>query len=363
MLCLLFFRYKYAIVFPAFVGLFLFSCNVNRDVISVLGKLGLTISYQATLEMLQALAADSSSRLIALAAVVSTSQPTFLLLFDNINKMRRAWQHTVHHRDDLQNGTAATFIRLEDVPPDALRSKPLLDNLRQQHRKTKMTVEALHKDINWKHIDAIGAATLLRVWAHHIPALRHFQPQVRKLFKEDLAIRRLRLRKSQIIPMRPTGIDESTSAGILDVLRNLVLGQLEILPEWLQDWVIFVCGDQMTIDRLRKMKMYSAKTDTAYERHDWVLPVIQLWHLKWNWLKAIFRLHWEKEIGKDVHGLRHDVNLLRREKFNPDKCDFYQGHHIIEDRFDALALEALRYVSIPINSFKLSAEVDTHGGH
>lgn len=89
-----------------------------------------------------------------------------------------------------------------------------------------------------------------------------------------------------------------------------------------------------------------AKTNTPYDRHDWVLPIIQLWHMKWNFQKAIFRLHWQEGTGRDIFGLYsyHDCEILGREKFNPVKCDFYPAHHILEDRFEALLLEALRYV-------------------
>ncbi|KAH6913289.1 hypothetical protein BKA70DRAFT_1525370 [Coprinopsis sp. MPI-PUGE-AT-0042] len=340
-LCLLFFRYKYAIIFPAFFGLFLFSCNVNRDVISALGKLGVTISYTTILSVLQKLAVDTGQHLQHLASALSNHQPTFLLLFDNINKMRRAWQHTVHHQDELQNGTAATFIRLEDVPPNALKSEPILDNMKKKGHLS-MSIDTLYSDINWEHMHSTGAATILKAWVKHVPELQRFNKELQDMYKEHLAVHKLRLRKSKIIPMRPTAIDESTSHGIVEVLRNLVLSQLNVLPEWLQDWVIFVCGDQMTIDRLRKLKQYTAKADTPHDRNDWVLPVIQLWHLKWNWMKNIFKLHWFNELERDVHGLHHDVNLLRREKFNAEKCDFYQGHHIIEDRFEAMVLEILR---------------------
>jgi hypothetical protein len=50
--------------------------------------------------------------------------------------------------------------------------------------------------------------------------------------------------------MRCTNIDEATTAGTANVLRNLVLGQLHILPHWMLNWLILVCGDQLSIDRV-----------------------------------------------------------------------------------------------------------------
>ncbi|KAF6750481.1 hypothetical protein DFP72DRAFT_909980 [Ephemerocybe angulata] len=49
-LALLYFRYKYAIVFATVIGIFLFTCNANRDIISILGRMGLTVAYDTILE-------------------------------------------------------------------------------------------------------------------------------------------------------------------------------------------------------------------------------------------------------------------------------------------------------------------------
>ncbi|KAJ7261503.1 hypothetical protein C8J57DRAFT_1634506 [Mycena rebaudengoi] len=142
--------------------------------------------------------------------------------------------------------------------------------------------------------------------------------------------------------MRNTDIDEAPTTGVAEELRNLVLDQLSIATHWLSCWLIMICGDQLTIDHIRKIKMYMAKATTPFDRHEWALPFIQLWHLKWNWQKAIFRLHWYEPTGKGIFGLHHDCDLLTRDKFNHVKCDFYPAHHIFEDRFEALMLDALR---------------------
>ncbi|KAF6758429.1 hypothetical protein DFP72DRAFT_887229, partial [Ephemerocybe angulata] len=51
-LALLYFRYKYAIVFATVIGIFLFTCNANRDIISILGRMGLTVAYDTILATL-----------------------------------------------------------------------------------------------------------------------------------------------------------------------------------------------------------------------------------------------------------------------------------------------------------------------
>jgi hypothetical protein len=213
---------------------------------------------------LHVLAADSDAQLKILGTFTDELGPGFLLLFDNVNKMQRAWQATLGHKDEVKNGTASTVIELEDVPPGAMRSEPLVEKMKQKVR-LNLTFKQLLDDIDWPHIRGVGAGTILRMWLEHIPELSSHRVAVEELFTEPHAEHRLRLRKSKIRTPRPTNIDESTSVGAASVLRNLVLGQLRMLPVKLFKWMIMVCGDQLSIDRIRKIIRYTAKCDTPYD--------------------------------------------------------------------------------------------------
>ncbi|KAG6904870.1 hypothetical protein DXG01_006553 [Tephrocybe rancida] len=340
-LALLFLRYHYAVVFPTFLGVFLFTCNANRDIFAVMSRLGLSIAYSSVLASLHTLSADSDRCLRTLGALIELRGPRFLILFDNVNKMQRAWEPTISHGDEVKSGTAGTAIELEDIPEDAMRAEPLLHNIKKNLRTT-LTVKKLYDDIDWPHIHGIGASRVLHVWTKHISGLAKFRGAVNDRFAVTHLKHPLRLRKSKIHPMRTTDIDESTTAGVASVLYNLVIGQLGVVASLLGGaWLVLVCGDQLSIDRIRKVKRYSAKEE-GYHSHQWAVPVIQIWHMKWALQKCIFRLHWWGEVGKEIFGLRHDCELLTRGKFNAEKCDFYPAHHILEDRFDAMLLDALR---------------------
>ncbi|KAJ7648322.1 hypothetical protein DFH06DRAFT_997294 [Mycena polygramma] len=341
-LALLAFRNRFAIFFPILIGVFLFTCNVHRDVIALLCRLGLSISYSMILAQLHVLGADSAAQLQFLGAFDPEIGPQFLLLFDNVNKMKRTWRATLGHKDEVKSGTAATAIKLVGVLPGAFLSEPLENAVREGKRRN-LTFQQLYDDIDWPHIRGIGKGTILRIWLKHIPALAHHRPAVENLFSSTHRKHVLQLRKSEIHTARPTNIDESTTAGAASVLLNLILGQLRVIPSTLYRWMVMICGDQLSIDRVRKIKWYSRKAGDPFERFEWALPVLQLWHLKWNWQKCIFRLHWPRDhFGSGIFGLRHDCHLIDRGKFNPEKCDFYPAHHILEDRFDAVALDALR---------------------
>ncbi|EIM91498.1 uncharacterized protein STEHIDRAFT_49670 [Stereum hirsutum FP-91666 SS1] len=339
-LALLVFRYRYAIMFPTIIGIFLFTCNAHHDIISVLSRTGFSISQRSIYSCLDTLSTDSAGFLRACGQALQWSPPIFLLLYDNVNKMRRAWQQTLGHKDEVKSGTACTLIELVDAPPGALDPEPVLANLLAKKR-AELTVDKLLKDINTDHIKAVSQGTVLRVWIKHVPSLAKFREPTETLFTTKHALHPLSLRKSKIHSMRTNDIDESTTVGTVAVIRNMLVEQLSVLGSWVK-WLIMICGDQLTIDRIRKVKRYMSKSSTFYDKHDFALPVIQLWHLKWNWQKNIFRLHWHDSTGATIFGLRHDSEVMERGKFNAEKCDFYPGHQILEDRFDAMMLDALR---------------------
>ncbi|KAJ7714713.1 hypothetical protein B0H14DRAFT_3522924 [Mycena olivaceomarginata] len=147
-LVLVYFRYRFALVFPMLIGLFAFTCNANRELVSLLCRLGLAVSYQTTLATLHVLAADSDAQLKLLGAFPIDTGPMFLLLFDNVNKMQRAWQPTLGHKDGLKSGTGSTAIELEDVPAGAFLSEPYIEKIKQKVR-LNLTVTQLRDDIDW----------------------------------------------------------------------------------------------------------------------------------------------------------------------------------------------------------------------
>ncbi len=251
----------------------------------------------------------------------------------------------------MQSGTAATVIRLEDVPEGALDLEPLMENIRKQER-LKLTVEDLENDIDWEHIAGVGKGTVERILVKYVPILSPHRPDVEKTFTETHKKHPLRLRKTDVQSLRCSSIDESTTVGTWQVLRDIVFKQLGIAKEWLNNKIIIACGDQLTIQRLRKVKIFRSKAASAAARCDCFLPVIQLWHMKWAWMKAIFRLGYRPDFtGRGVFGMYQDCVLLGREKFNHKTCDFYPGHGILLDRFEALVLEAFRYV-VALNQLK-----------
>ncbi|EIN10569.1 hypothetical protein PUNSTDRAFT_64567 [Punctularia strigosozonata HHB-11173 SS5] len=337
----LFCRNQRANIFATIIGIVLFSCNAHRDIYKLLGQTGLSIGYSTVLAKLEDLADDAKAKISQLGDAVEAGSQHCLMVFDNVNKARQAWRQVLGNENKLRSGTAAVLVTMVDVPHGALDMAPVRQAI-ESRKHSDLCVSELLSDIDWEHVRSVAIGTVLRVWAKHIPSLSKFRPQIEALFSGPLCVHALPLRKTSYQTLRTMDLNEAKTTGTADVLRN-IMNQLRITAAWLCMQLLLVCGDQLSIDRVRKAKRYLAKTANPAVGLQWALPVIQLFHMKWALLKCIFKLHWWRgDISSGTFGLQHDASLLGRDKFNPDRCDFYDGHHIVEDIFEALCLDVLR---------------------
>jgi len=76
---------------------------------SILSHLGISSAYATVLELLKSLSQSARETVRTKARTCG-----FLLVYDNINRMARAWDPDLGQKDTIQNGTAATFVELAD---------------------------------------------------------------------------------------------------------------------------------------------------------------------------------------------------------------------------------------------------------
>ncbi|KAF8598903.1 hypothetical protein BDV93DRAFT_450359 [Ceratobasidium sp. AG-I] len=332
----------------AFFGVFLFACNAQKDTFRILNRLGVSSAHSTVYDRLRDLAKSAASAVTEMGQNPATKP--FLVVYDNINKYRPAWRQTVAKEAQLKSGTAATAIMMEDVPPDAFNLKNI-EAKKAEKGRSNLTVDVLLEDIDHTHLKRVSVGLVMRTAVSYIAGLSDLSKVLEDRFKRHsddpdsvgYAKDRLRTRTSKIVPMGCSGISEASSSGNSDVLDDLFSTQLKVPDSVFKDLAFLVCGDQMTIDRLRKLIAYVEDEQTAFSQRRWVIPLIQLWHMKWAFLKAIYGTHYsDKSPGKHPHGLRAHLETIRR-KINAKKCDFYPSHSGLKTVFESLVLTALLY--------------------
>lgn len=238
----------------------------------------------------------------------------------------------------MESRTASTAVVLEDLEPGAF--DPVA-----YHTKISLglqqflTVAKLDLDIDWQHLRLVGTGTIMRLLARHVPALQDLSPEIDAWFHANCTKSPLPLHPTKVLPMGTSGIDELTVSGGDAVLDDLTT-QMKMDLSWFNKLLILVCGDQLTVDRLRKAIRYKMKDANSFQRRCWVVPTIQPRHMKFALLKMIYCTHWNTETGLDVIvGLRNSFEA-RDISFNPAVADFYPGHNGLKVAFEVLALSA-----------------------
>ncbi|KEP51600.1 hypothetical protein V565_058670 [Rhizoctonia solani 123E] len=208
----------------------------------------------------------------------------------------------------------------------------------EMHRD--LTVDTLYNAIDEEHRAKIGTATILRILTKHVDSLKSLWKAVELLFQDPdfCAVLCLCLRKTRVLSMGTSGINEAVVSGASDVLDDLCQ-QAGMEPEWFDFLLMLVKGDQLTVDRLRKAINYLDQEESIYHSKSWAIPLIQPWHMGWAYRKSIFQIHWFELTGKDTLGFRRAVGILGR---NPNPANYYPTEDAVVTVFETMVLSAAR---------------------
>ena len=99
------------------------------------------------------------------------------------------------------------------------------------------------------------------------------------------------------------------------ILDNYMEAQCHLDPDddcWATSLILWH-GDVKTILRLRSVMMSRASTsERAYDKKAWIMPVLGLWHLRYNLLKLIHKLHWGGNEPVDTSCLQYAADKWDR---------------------------------------------------
>ncbi|ORZ12460.1 hypothetical protein BCR41DRAFT_307838, partial [Lobosporangium transversale] len=142
-------------------------------------------------------------------------------------------------------------------------------------------------------------------------------------------------------------IDQGTIRGNLEVLEFITEAALELPHEWFEGRRILIAGDQLTVSRLRSLKELRADDISSYHRLDWVIPVIQLFHLQMLLASTILRTHYGT--ASTPGSIAFNVSLLERKRVSLEKPDFHATNELLRESFDALVQRAWELTLLSTN--------------
>ncbi|KAF5386775.1 hypothetical protein D9615_001662 [Tricholomella constricta] len=313
--------------FQKIVGVWLFAHTSPHGVYSILNRIGLSTAYSTVLELLKALSTS------ALTIIREEAQHrAFLLIYDNINRMARAWTPDLGQRDTILNGTAATFVLLEDCDVELAFDVDKLRKAQEEERRKGLNLEVLYKRIDWNKFNAIMALHCLDFLLEEVPELAHHRDFVKLRFRTTMAVHRMRRgRKTTIHPLATSDFNEGNTAENAKVLYDLLVNQLNMPKEEVEKLLVIVGGDQSTVEKLRTLKKFLASCPHGYTQYGWVLPLIQLWHMGWADLERIINTHWGSTQTDDLSSFCSTNVLLGRKVKDIKRPDYYPAQHLVYD--------------------------------
>ena len=158
------------------------------------------------------------------------------------------------------------------------------------------------------------------------------------------------LQKTEVLPLETSGFDEATTMGNCQTIHNIIGHQLGIPPHAVEGQLIPFSGDQATILCIRTLKCHTASESSWFSSNCYVLPLIELWHMKFVMLKGIIKAHWPEQTNKGDIGLCFAADKLHH-NLNPNKVNFYPTERLIEVVLTAMMLNYIRYFLLLNSSF------------
>ncbi|KAJ7448749.1 hypothetical protein FB451DRAFT_1187568 [Mycena latifolia] len=326
-LMLMYARNLHSSLLRKIAGIWLFASNASSSIFTVMSRIGLSASYTTVLKTLRALSASAQ-----LIIREKARQRAFLLIYDNINRMHRAWDPDLGQRDAMDSGTAATLVELMNCDVGKAFDPQALKDARSAGLRKQLTTEVLLGRIDMPELNAVMALHALTFLIAEAPVLSPHQTFINLRFRTTHAKHQMPDGYvTSIHPLATSGHDEGTTQGNRDVLDDLIIRQLGMEKSEVDKLLIIVGGDQSTVEKIRTLQRFLADCPHGYSRYGWVLPLIQLWHMGWADLERVLSTHWGRTALGDMSSFYFINTILKRTIKDVKRPDYYPTQNFVFD--------------------------------
>ncbi|KAF9935328.1 hypothetical protein BGZ65_003413 [Modicella reniformis] len=312
---LLFLRSRNSNYLQTMMGLFLYANGTQHKVVEVLSHAGMSVSPSSIARMLEALSDDAKKRVRK-----RVHEAPWLIVYDNINLAKRKFDQRLMNADTFENGATATIIINERLS--------CLDQLTHSYDQVRLK-DFIPDSANEEHFKSVCQYHLVNILRRHEP---------HKMCSNDNPEKHvLPTVKTETHPLPAMHIDQSSLDGNLNILYHIIKHQLDLKPEWFENGKrVAIGGDQLTVSRVRSLKELRADDISAFERMEWAVPLIQLFHLQMAFANTILCTHLGD--GAIPGSLAHTISMLQRKRLQVDKANFHDTDDLLRHTFDAMAI-------------------------
>ncbi|KAK3843879.1 MAG: LOW QUALITY PROTEIN: hypothetical protein J3R72DRAFT_440193, partial [Linnemannia gamsii] len=285
--------------FQRIMGIFFHAASCSKDA-------HICVSYDSTLAAIE----DAIS--------IVREADNWYIIYDNIN----LFMTRVDNADTQINGATATIVPGKDLG--------IVD--RPYNPQATLTLGDFLPD-NQAVKDAAVASRFYLVDVLQ----RHYSTYKRISMSPIREIRSLPIEQSITYPISAMEIDQSSVEGNLEILRFITARTL-VLPATYFDngKKIIVAGDQLTVSRVEAIKRSVDDDVTAFDRMEWALPALQLFHLQMNLCSLILKTYFGES---DKPGsLSFYIAKLKRKRVSEESSSYHAANELMRNVFDGMVL-------------------------
>ncbi|KJA22243.1 hypothetical protein HYPSUDRAFT_1084706 [Hypholoma sublateritium FD-334 SS-4] len=296
------------------IGLYLYANGAQRQTIAVLSNLGLSESYSnivsrnvrrhrtsAVADTSGALDPNVPKKIEYTGTLTQLSEAMrakshevastglFASVYDNINLQMKSAEQVIGRHDSQENGTCATITPLFDASLDDIKVADFQSNFLDADPLS--TKDILHSPDECDTFQKNLIFTILRtIIKFGGDKFKHFEKELNK--NQPKTKEKIKLHKSELYPLPPWNIDESTITGNAEVDEAIVNElKLKDIPEF-SDRVRFQGGDQLSIACLRALEIIRGGQESGYNGFFWGAWMPGLFHAKMADMQGTLLSHW-----------------------------------------------------------------------
>ncbi|KAJ3772098.1 hypothetical protein FB446DRAFT_644050 [Lentinula raphanica] len=332
-------RNRNAKLLPADKALLMFACRANRYLFSHESRIGGSISYNATMDMLEKYAAHDAEAVLQLAR---SDEKSGILRFDNMQKQVKPRYQRIGREAVMLIGCAGTYCEGEGSVDNSLSLEEKREWVAKNLRE-KLTFEDL-----WDLVDHSFLADVLPlVWLEilflnnqEVPEFSgHYAEKLQVLYTQIGTKHKVSPRQTKIYPLKSNGFNETMTTELKQALLDF-FGQLGQTSESFLPRLILAGGDGLTYERMIQLKNYLQFQDDEFERMEILEPFLEIWHTIWTNLSRIYEAHWVGLTSADPSTIGFGANTLKRKApGNVGKVDFYPYVDLLDTQVEARILD------------------------
>lgn len=231
-------------------------------------------------------------------------------VWDNVNFMFKVAEQVMGSKDSQQNGTCATVFELFDAQADDMRTSDLIESFMNAPPLTIHDI-LLSDSENAALTERLEHTVLRIIVMYGGDRFAQFRKNV--LDTTPTTPDKIPLHRTDVMPLPAMHIDESSTVGNADVLAEMFKElEQDMSSEDFAKVAKVICGDQLSISRIRSLLANRAGHDSFAQSFLWAVCMPGLFHYKMAATHGLLETHFGSSINVPGSLWHHNTRLDRK---------------------------------------------------